>query len=137
MNNLHRSKQNQMLGGVAGGLAEYFDVDVALMRLIWVVALFSGVGILAYIVCWIVIPEAADHNSQHHAGHATVVGSEPEIEKLRDSRRRNAGLLLIGLGLVFLANNVMPWYFWNKAWPLLLVAIGLYILFRHQKGEGI
>ena len=56
---LYRSVHNRKIGGVAGGLAEYFDIDPTLVRLIWVIALFAfGTGFLAYIIGWIVIPEA-------------------------------------------------------------------------------
>jgi phage shock protein PspC (stress-responsive transcriptional regulator) len=44
---------------VAAGLAEYFDIDPTLVRLIWVIAFFVfGTGFLAYLIAWIVIPEA-------------------------------------------------------------------------------
>ncbi len=54
---LYRSRDERMLGGVAGGLAEYFDVDPTLVRLAFVFAsLYLGFGLLPYIVLWIVIP---------------------------------------------------------------------------------
>jgi phage shock protein PspC (stress-responsive transcriptional regulator) len=46
------------IGGVAGGFAGYFDVDPVIARLLWIVALFSGIGFPAYLVCWLVIPKA-------------------------------------------------------------------------------
>ncbi len=47
-----------MLGGVSGGLAEYLDVDVTLIRVLWVlVTLLGGSGVLAYIILWIIVPE--------------------------------------------------------------------------------
>ncbi len=56
---LYRSRTDRILGGVAGGLADYFSVDVTLVRLAWVVlALAGGGGVLVYIIAWIVIPEA-------------------------------------------------------------------------------
>jgi phage shock protein PspC (stress-responsive transcriptional regulator) len=59
---LYRSTNNKIIGGVAAGLAEYLDLDATLVRLIWVLAFFAaGLGFLAYIVCWIVLPEG---NSQ-------------------------------------------------------------------------
>ena len=60
MNNkkLYRSRKDKMLGGVAGGLAEYFDIDPTIVRIIFVVTLFiGGGGFLAYIIMWIVVPE--------------------------------------------------------------------------------
>src|SRR5262245_48417605 len=46
------------IGGVAGGFAGYFDIDPVITRLLWIVALFSGIGFPAYLVCWLVIPKA-------------------------------------------------------------------------------
>ena len=55
---LQRSRTNQKIAGVCGGLGEYFDVDPTLIRLVWLVALFfAGTGLLAYIIAWIVMPE--------------------------------------------------------------------------------
>jgi phage shock protein C len=46
-----------MIAGVAGGVAEYFDVDPTLVRVAWVVAvIFGGFGFLLYIILWIVLP---------------------------------------------------------------------------------
>ena len=55
---LYRSVTDKMLGGVCGGLAEYFSIDPVLVRLIFVLAvIFGGSGILAYIILWIIIPQ--------------------------------------------------------------------------------
>ena len=55
---LYRSNKDKMLGGVAGGLADYFAIDPTLVRIIFVVSLFAGgAGVLAYIILWIVVPE--------------------------------------------------------------------------------
>jgi phage shock protein PspC (stress-responsive transcriptional regulator) len=48
------------IGGVAGGFAGYFDIDPVIARLLWIVALFSGIGIPAYFVCWLIIPKAKE-----------------------------------------------------------------------------
>ncbi len=55
---LYRSKTNRILGGICGGIAEYLDVDPTIIRLIWVlITLVYGVGILAYLIAWLIIPE--------------------------------------------------------------------------------
>lgn len=57
MKRLYRSRENKMLGGVCGGLAEYFDVDPSLIRLITVAIMFiPGAGILAYLLAWLIVP---------------------------------------------------------------------------------
>ncbi|HHV43315.1 MAG TPA: PspC domain-containing protein [Firmicutes bacterium] len=58
MKRLYRSRTERKLGGVAGGLAQYFSIDPSLVRLLWViVGLWAGFGLLAYIIAWIIIPE--------------------------------------------------------------------------------
>lgn len=54
---IYRSKTEKMIGGVCGGVGEYFDIDPTIVRLLWVVAAFvCGGGILAYLIALIVIP---------------------------------------------------------------------------------
>lgn len=59
MKRLYRSQKDRMLAGVAGGIGEYFDIDPAFIRLIWVILgiLTAGTAIIAYIIAWIIIPE--------------------------------------------------------------------------------
>jgi phage shock protein C len=65
---LYRSRSQKMIAGVCGGLGEYFDVDPVLIRLLFVVTTFiSGVGILAYIVLWIVVPFEGDDGPRMEA----------------------------------------------------------------------
>ena len=60
---LHRSADDKMLAGVAGGIARYFNADVTLVRvIIAVLALLNGVGVALYIAAWLLIPE--DGNDQ-------------------------------------------------------------------------
>ncbi len=54
---LQRSRTEKMIGGVCGGLAEYFNVDPTLVRVIWIaMTLIVGVGILLYLILWLVVP---------------------------------------------------------------------------------
>lgn len=154
LNRLYRSRKNRIIGGVAGGLAEYFQVDVVIIRLLWVVAVFlGGGGILAYIIAWIVIPEenpfvtgesgrgAFAPPEKQSDGTAVFHGESKEdftsTEENRSSfkRQRSAGLLLIGLGIIFLARELIGpfiYYFW----PLLIIAAGIFLLMRSVKGAG-
>lgn len=56
---LTRNTENKMLGGVCSGVADYFGVDVTLVRLLTVVGTILGLGslIVAYVVAWLVMPE--------------------------------------------------------------------------------
>lgn len=54
---LYRSSTNKKICGVCGGLAEYFDIDVTIVRILWIIALFcAGGGLLAYIIAALIIP---------------------------------------------------------------------------------
>jgi phage shock protein C len=54
---LVRPRAERKIAGVCAGLAEYFDLDVSLVRLVWLLAVMGGVGFLAYPIAWIVMPE--------------------------------------------------------------------------------
>lgn len=55
---LYKSRDNKTIAGVCGGLADYFEIDVTIVRLIWIAfLLMGGSGILAYIIAALVIPD--------------------------------------------------------------------------------
>ena len=54
---LFRSHGNRVIAGVCGGLGEFFHVDPVIVRILWLLLILGfGTGILAYIVCWLIIP---------------------------------------------------------------------------------
>ena len=56
---LMRSRTDRKIAGVCAGFAEYFDLDVTLVRVVWLIAalLPPGVSLIAYVIAWIVMPE--------------------------------------------------------------------------------
>ncbi len=55
---LYRSTKDRVLAGVCGGLGEYLNIDPVLLRVVWAVFFFAGgMGLLAYIIAWIIMPE--------------------------------------------------------------------------------
>ena len=54
---LYRNTQDKKIAGVCSGLAEYFKIDPTIIRLIWALVSLFGPGILAYLICALVIPE--------------------------------------------------------------------------------
>ena len=60
MKKLYRSKSNRMIAGVCAGVAEYLNIDPTVIRVLWVIACFGTLGILAYIACALIIPEKPD-----------------------------------------------------------------------------
>ena len=55
---IYRDKDNEIIGGVCSGIASYFDLDPVIIRLLFVIGLFMGGGVLVYIILWAIIPEA-------------------------------------------------------------------------------
>lgn len=142
---LYRSTQEKMIGGVAGGIAEYFEIDPTLVRVLFIISLFlGGSGVLAYIILWIVVPAApyinADtenstaHNQENNSSQNENQSSSNQFEETSKHRRTNtAGILLIVIGLIFLADNLFPMLDFDKFWPLILIAIGVGLLLNWKK----
>ena len=61
MKRLYRSDKERILGGVCGGMGEYLNVDPTIIRLLWILFAFSGVGLLLYFIAWIIIPRNPKH----------------------------------------------------------------------------
>jgi phage shock protein C len=130
---LTRSRSDQMIAGVCGGLAEYLDLDPVLVRLAFVVLLFaSGVGLPIYIVLWIIMPE---RNGE------TAVYAEPSTEPLkvnvdngngngRVSQPVTIGAILLLLGFYFLFREIgwLTWLQGGLIWPLIIIAFGFYLI---------
>ena len=54
---LYRSTTNKMLAGVCAGLADYLNIDPTIVRVIWALVGLSGAGLVAYLICALIIPE--------------------------------------------------------------------------------
>ena len=136
---LYRSQTESVLGGVAGGVAEYLDLDPAIVRVVWaLLALITGgVFFILYIVMWIVVPygpeseAVAAGDSAAQEGAAPAWNAQPHRRARRDSGSGSwiFGLVLIGLGVYFLAREYYPQIHFDRLWPLGLVLIGLILLF--------
>ena len=81
---LRRSTQSRMLAGVAGGLADYFDLDVAIVRVgLVALAVMGGIGVPLYLAAWLLVPEeGADHTVaddllDHFHDHRSFRESQP------------------------------------------------------------
>ena len=56
MKKLYRSRKDKMIAGICGGLGDYFGVDSTLVRVLFLVLVFSGVWPIVYLLLWLVIP---------------------------------------------------------------------------------
>ncbi len=82
---LYRDTEDSIIGGVALGIARYFDVDPVIVRLIFLVSIFfNGFGILIYILLWLLVPEAKT-TSQKYA----MRGEKVTIKEITDQVKKN------------------------------------------------
>lgn len=89
-----------MVGGVAGGMAEYMNLDPAWVRIAWLALLVLGPGLILYIIAWIAIPEAEGQPTAATAATA---------RQSNDTGRFVFGGLLVIVGGSILANQYVPW----------------------------
>jgi len=136
---LYRSTTNHMIGGVAGGIGEYFAIDPTIVRLGFILLTFAnGVGLLLYIVMWVIMPE----NS--HSPHMPKEQLKFNAEEFRNTVNNGAkqlqserakgwwGWLLIAIGLYFIVQNfgLLDLFDVGRFWPILLVGLGAIFLVR-------
>lgn len=136
MKELKRKKRGNVVGGVAAGMAEYFDIDVTLVRIGWVFSLFAGFGFVLYIICLIIIPEERGSEISNTQG---TIDMEDEKEQKIDSFEREKRKKILGYGLVviggyFLLDQFFPIDFYlDKTWPVLLIVLGVYIAWQANR----
>jgi len=137
MKRLYRSADQKIIAGVCGGIGEYFEIDPVIVRLIWFVFfLFGGVGVLAYILAWMIVPL----EEQAVADRTDRV--EQKKEKASYNTRLLWGIILILLGVFFFMKEF--WYLseifedvlrftWRYLIPVLLISIGVYIIVQGDR----
>ncbi len=147
---LHRSKNERVIAGVAGGLGEYFEVDPVLFRILFVfLVLWGGAGVLFYLVLMFIIPredgqsakevvkEAAfdiKDKAQEMAGQIKQEAQDIQQQSWWTSRKHVLGVVIMLAGLVFLLNQLFPIKFlkFNFVWPVVVMLIGFFVILKRQ-----
>lgn len=140
---LYRSCKDQILGGVAAGMAEYFEVDPTLARLLWALSFFAGFGIPAYIVAWVIIPLDPSCKSKKTGADEIHEKAEQVAQDIRNAVRDDAksvrptrhddfrfwlGLIIIFFAVSLLFQSFFGFSLWHNFWPIILVAIGVILI---------
>ena len=121
-----RDTQHKVIGGVCAGLANYFDIDATLLRLLLAfLILFAGTGFWLYIILWIVMPAGRIEPSSD--GVETFV-PETTQEQKKNRGSMIVGLTLIGLGALGLFHRFVPEFNWQMVWPIALIVLGLVLI---------
>jgi phage shock protein C len=156
---LYRSRENRVLAGVCGGIAEYFNVDPVWIRLVAVLMMFAdGVGFLVYLIAWILIPKNPYQADPEHDDKARRTGKNmrhtmarvsdriekkagrleekfaaAEAEKRGSSGKFLFGCLIVLFGAGLLLKNLVSWFKFGYIWPIAVIAVGIFLLTRRSK----
>lgn len=145
---LYRSQTDRIIGGVCGGLGEYLRIDTTVIRLLFVLlALGSGVGLMVYLVMWLVVPaegtvsnqDTLHENAGEIAARTRTFGADLK-RSLRNPDRQTGlfiGAGLVSLGFIFLCKalglpllrsfNLGVW------WPVILIVLGVLVVLRRSR----
>jgi len=160
---LYRSRKNRIIAGVLGGLAEYLQVDVVLLRIVYLLLMFFGnftFFTILYIIGWVIIPEqpkvsatldgasVEGYAGDVYSSYSDVSGSSSgETGEQHVSGKLVLGAILLVIGAVILFKNlssyaiisiprwIIPYFEMARALalPVLLIVIGIVLLISHNQ----
>lgn len=153
---LYRSKKDRVVAGVCAGIADYFDIDPVIVRLLFVLfALWGGSGLLLYIIAIFVIPtepeegkmqpvkeemkDIAENIGSHakHFGEEVKKQAEDIISQKTDDKKESRGLflglLVILIGIFLFVEQMMPvpYMLGRSIVAGAIIALGLYFLSKN------
>ncbi|GAB3173433.1 PspC domain-containing protein [Telluribacter humicola] len=158
---LRRIPGEAVLGGVAAGVADYFGVDKAIIRVLFVLALLlpphAGWIIIAYIILWVALPEGSTttYTGTTYTGptgtatgettgggiHGEPSGARNIFNSPSGQAGQSAKILgfgLVAVGVVLLIDELPIWYsIRHYFWPAALIGIGAYLLLRQRDEESM
>lgn len=145
---IYRSRTNSVFAGVCGGIAEYFDFDPSIVRIVTALLIIpGGLSIWVYIIAALIIPKKPlDLSSQGYSTEYEIYGEDgkrthvyQDIPRSEESHApRNVGLIfgliLIGLGAIVLLRRFLPYfhipyYITEAIFPGLLILGGIFLIF--------
>lgn len=146
---LYKDQLNKKIGGVCAGLAEYFNMDVTLIRVLFFVTLIlKGGGLLLYIILWICLPKKpynfVNPEVVDYRVPPSPFGTTPQppfapldVPKPRSNAGVIFGAILIIIGGLCLADqfDIIPDFDFSDLWPVILVAVGCILIFTRGKNK--
>jgi len=131
---LYRNLNGKMIAGVSTGLAEYFDIDPVIIRALFIITTIAyGIGVIAYIVLWIIVPakKIEEVDFDNNLDDTFNMESENFNYKEHDSkndRKLIGGVILIIIGVLLFLNQIIPGFDIKYIIPIVLIIIGILIL---------
>lgn len=145
---LQRLPEQGQIFGICAGLAAYLELDVVLIRVLFVILAFmtGGLFVVLYIILAFIIPTPPEHSKKNSAAETTEgydLGEKVQdlSRELQGNRKVNQvrnyiGVALLLFGAWLLLGEFFPsWlaFRWDYVWPILLILVGLLIITRKEK----
>ncbi|MBI9032946.1 MAG: PspC domain-containing protein [Bacteroidales bacterium] len=140
---LYRDTRHHVIGGVCSGLGKYLNVDPIILRILLIMlALLGGGGVIIYIILWIVIPEESYGNPFASPGDPSAfqqtntpyeAQNQSTVPATEGTRRGGliAGIILIGLGVLFLVDQYIPRINIEDLWPVFIIIAGVALVLSY------
>ncbi len=128
---IYRTREDRIIGGVSGGLAQHLKSDTSLIRILFIVlTILNGLGVILYALLWIILPEENGDRM-----FATPENDNQKINiKMNKKDNTNAKLwssiMLIMFGFIFLIDEFFSSIDFRDIWPVFLIITGLIIIFN-------
>lgn len=143
---LYRDELNKKIAGVCAGLAEYLNVDVTIVRVIFALALvLKGSGALVYLVLWVVLPKKPYYINNPTVDYTVPPQSQPYNpfannasvppfampQKKRSNGGLYAGIAMVLFGSLFLIKefDIFPFINFQQVWPVVFIILGVVVIF--------
>lgn len=143
---LLRSKNNRVIAGVCGGIAEYYSIDATALRIIIaLLTLWKGWFLVVYLIAWLLIPEQEapasgdDRVQQVGKEMKDTVNRASEILRRADGGSGNTtryifGGVLVLVGALAITEQYVPWRMmrWDIVWPVLIILGGVLLMAQRR-----
>jgi phage shock protein C len=145
---LYRSRDDRMIFGVCGGLAQYMNLDATLVRVFFVLlALLHGIGLIIYLILALVVPNDLDgqnftilSDKTKEFGENIKEKAESFASEIRDAGVRGSGvrnifgIIVVIIGFFLLLERLFPfvfdWIDWSIIWPAVIILFGGYLILK-------
>lgn len=139
---LYRCRHDRRIAGVAAGVAEYFGLDVTLVRIVWFLSIFfGGATLVVYVGLALIVPlepltagEATDPASVHD--HELAAAGHRHAERRPGMLTTWLGVGLVLLGGLALIDVVVPGMSWRYLWPVFILGLGGVLIVGSLRREG-
>ena len=135
MKKLYRIREGKVLAGVCTGLGDYFMIDPVFIRVLFIVFTFTGgAGFITYLILWAVMPERdlflMDIKSPEGQKPISEIKQPFDATEIKENSNFIIGVVLVTLGAIFLADNLLPFFSFKDTWPFVLIVAGGLLLWN-------